>query len=97
MTPEALIELVRVAFRAVPRPACTLADAAVAEQWGDEHYRFEELDQRWEDIPDEHLILDCDPFCFLPTTSWIYYLPAYMVFCIQHATPPRPDTRRHDT
>jgi hypothetical protein len=92
MTPEAVIELVRVAFRAVPRPAYTLADAAVADEWGDEHYRFEELDQRWEDIPDLYIRRTDSAFCFLPITSWSYYIPAYIVYSIRHATPRRPDT-----
>ena len=95
MTPEAVIELVRVAFRDVPRPAYTLADAAVADAWGDEHYRFVELDRRWEAIPDEYIVLTSSAFCFLPTTSWSYYIPAYMVHSIRHATPPRPDTSEH--
>ena len=92
MTSEAVIELVRVAFRAVPRPTYTLADAAVADEWGDERYRFEELDQRWEDIPDEYIRRTSTAFCFLPTTSWSYYIPAYMVYSIRQATPRRPDT-----
>lgn len=93
MTPEAVIELVRVAFRAVPRPTCTLADAAVADAWGDERYRFREVDQRWEDIPDECIERTSTAFCFLPTTSWSYYIPPYMVYSIRHAF--KTDTAEH--
>ena len=89
MTTEAIIELVRVAFRAVPRPTYTLADALVDDEWGEESYRFEELDQRWEDIPDKYIERTDSAFCFLPTASWSYYIPAYMVHSLRHATPSR--------
>ncbi len=87
MKAEAVIELVDSAFRPVQRPEFTLADAAVAEGWRDERCRFAEHDRRWEDLSDEDIERPCDPFFFLPVTSWSYYMPAYMIYSIRHAIP----------
>jgi hypothetical protein len=84
MTPPAIIQLIHTAFAGVPKPHYTLADAAVADEWGDETERFPESDKAWSEIPDEHISRTTAAFCFLPPASWNYYIPAYMVWSIHH-------------
>jgi hypothetical protein len=56
-----------------PRPTNTLPEAAVADEGGDEHHRSEELDQRWDDIPDEYIMLTSSALRFLPATHQIFF------------------------
>jgi hypothetical protein len=78
MTKDQVIEIIRVAFEAVNRPPETMADAEVADDRGDESSRFEETDRHWWEIPTPILKRCSAPFCFLPSISMPYYLPAYM-------------------
>ncbi len=84
MTAPEIFQLIHTAFAGVPRPDYTLADAKVADEWGDESARFDERDQTWKDIPDEFIARSTAVFCFLPVNCWRYYVPAFMTYAIRH-------------
>ena len=89
------MRLISGAFSGVPRPAYTLADAAVADEWGKESARFAQHDRTWEEIPDEQIARSTAAFCFLPLTSWSYYIPAYMAWTVRHIHDYRTETPTH--
>ena len=75
---ETIVPTIRSAFAEVKRPALTMADAEVLDDWGNESSRFEEHDSSWWEIPDELIARHSNVFCFLPPKAELYYLPAYM-------------------
>jgi hypothetical protein len=83
MTSEAVIQLLRVAFPLGAKPTVSLADAAVADAWGDESVRFVEQDRSWEDVPDTQIARGTAAFAFLPLESWSYYIPAYILYSLR--------------
>jgi hypothetical protein len=95
MRRSAIIQSIRTAFVGVPRPDFTLADAAVADEWGDESVRFDERDQDWQDIPDELISRSTAAFCFLPLRCWRYYLPAFMIWSVEHVRDFKTETPQH--
>lgn len=81
--------IIREAFTTTPRPCCRLADALVADEYGNEAVRFAENDEHWWEVPIEHIEAVTASFCFLPPASVPYYLPAYMTFACDHYSAPR--------
>ncbi|MBI3416560.1 MAG: hypothetical protein HY043_14790 [Verrucomicrobia bacterium] len=95
MQASAVIEMVCAAFSDVPRPKYTLAESAVADEWGDESVRFQEHDSSWEEIPDDQIARNTAAFCFLPPGSWRYYIPAYVVWSLRHVRDYKTETPAH--
>ncbi len=46
--------------------------------------RVNDLEQRWQELPDDKLCSFDDVFNFLDEKGWVFYIPAYMIWVLRH-------------
>jgi hypothetical protein len=85
---DAIIEAIRRAFQGVPRGAVTLHEADVLDACGSEAERRKarrlDLDERWDQVPDDDIEEYPNILCFLDPEGWRYHIPAYMTWTLLH-------------
>lgn len=84
----AIIEEITAAFHGVPRGEITLHEADVWDNYGSEEEaeqaRSLDIDNCWEDIPEEWIEECSSALPFLDPQSWRYYIPAYMIWTLKN-------------
>jgi hypothetical protein len=79
---EAVIAAIHEAFRGVTRGAISLHVAEVLDECGSEEEqataRKLDTEDRWEDVPDQHIEECIAALAFVDPESWRYYIPRYM-------------------
>jgi hypothetical protein len=90
MTRLELLSIVERVFPEVPFPASySLRQARLADDWtSDPHAhaaaRDQDLHGHWSFTPDSEIRSFADAFAFLEADGVIYYLPAFMSYCLKH-------------
>jgi hypothetical protein len=86
---SALVAEITAAFDGVSREdGTTLHEAVALDDWKstEEQQAARRLDveQRWQDVPDEDIFACCSALSFLNEKGFRYYLPAFMVYGLRH-------------
>ncbi len=86
---NALIAEITAAFDGVSREdGMTLHEVEAMDNWeSPEEMRAArrlDLEQRWQDVPDNDILTCCSALSFLCEKGFRYYLPAFMVFGLKH-------------
>ncbi|TVQ32894.1 MAG: hypothetical protein EA376_04405 [Phycisphaeraceae bacterium] len=83
---EAIIQEIYEAFRGVPRGEITLHEALVIDEYGTAEEMVEarkrDTDERWEEVPDEHVQYGSDALAYFDPVSWRYYIPRFMIWML---------------
>ena len=83
-----IIAEIHAAFRGVPRGQITLHEAEVIDNYGSKEERINarklDTEQKWEEIPDNHVEECTSALCHVDPESWRYYVPRYMEWSIRH-------------
>jgi hypothetical protein len=83
-----IIDAIHEAFRGVARGAISLHEAEVIDECGSEEEqataRALDTEDRWEDIPDQHIEECIAALAFVDPESWRYYIPRYMEWSLRH-------------
>jgi len=83
---EAIIQEIYGAFRGVPRGEITLHQALVLDGYGTAKEqaaaRKHDTDERWEEVPDEHVEHGAWALNHFDPVSWRYYIPRYMIWTL---------------
>ncbi|MEH2138375.1 DUF6714 family protein [Nostoc sp.] len=82
----ALIAQITAAFDGVERSdGITLHEARALDDYADtQKARKIDSESQWQDIPDEWIEYLFDVFPFFDAKGFLYYIPAYMIWCLKH-------------